>query len=106
MILEFGWSYLVYTISIIFFSRNSAQAALKINNNNVPTRQVNYEEILRRDLLKAYNKKQRPPGETIEIKFALNINQIINLMVKDQIIVINAFIDHEWKDDRLAWSKT
>jgi hypothetical protein len=27
------------------------------------------------------------------------------LIEKDQIIVLNAFIDHEWTDERLSWSK-
>jgi hypothetical protein len=53
-------------------------------------------------LLANYNKNSRPPG-TVEVKFALNLNQIINLLEKQQIIVINAFVDHEWVDKRLKW---
>jgi hypothetical protein len=55
----------------------------------------NFEQELLEDLLRNYNRKMRPPG-TVQVKFALNLNQIINLIEKDQIIVINAFIDHEW----------
>jgi hypothetical protein len=61
------------------------------------------EQILIEKLLRNYNYKARPPAKPIEIKFALNLNQIINLLEKDQIIVINAFIDHEWIDNRLKW---
>lgn len=60
------------------------------------------EQRLIEKLLKNYNKKFRPPG-TIEVKFAVNLNQIVNLIEKDQIIVINAFVDHEWRDQRLVW---
>ncbi len=40
----------------------------------------------------------------IQVKFALNLYHIIRLIEKDQIMVLNAFIDHEWTDKRLAWS--
>ena len=62
------------------------------------------EQKLIEKLLKNYNKKFRPPG-TIEVKFAVNLNQIVNLLEKDQIIVLNAFVDHEWTDQRLIWGK-
>jgi hypothetical protein len=61
------------------------------------------EQLLIETLFKNYNKKVRPPG-TIQVKFALNLNQIVNLIEKDQIIVLNAFVDHEWTDLRLSWS--
>ncbi len=56
---------------------------------------ANFEQKLMEKLLQNYNKKMRPSG-TIQVKFALNLNQVISLIEKDQIIVINAFIDHEW----------
>ena len=73
---------------------------------------ANYDEIIRsreeqlliEKLLKNYNKQLRPPGG-IQVKFALNLYHIIRLIEKDQIMVINAFIDHEWTDKRLVWSK-
>ncbi len=63
-----------------------------------------YEEMLFKKLLANYNKKLNPPG-TIQIKFALNLKKIVNLIEKDQIILIDAWIDHEWVDTRLSWSK-
>jgi hypothetical protein len=54
-----------------------------------------FEKNLIESLLRSYDKKIRPLG-TIQVKFALNLNQLITLIEKDQIIVINAFIDHEW----------
>lgn len=60
------------------------------------------EQKLIERLFKNYNKKVRPPG-TVQIKFSLNLNQIVNLMEKDQIVVLNAFVDHEWTDNRLSW---
>lgn len=62
------------------------------------------EQELIDKLLNKYDKKSRPSG-TLNVKFALNLNQIINLIEKDQIMVLNAFIDHEWIDKRLTWSK-
>jgi hypothetical protein len=62
-----------------------------------------YEQLLLDKLITNYNKNLRPPHGTVQIKFSLNLNQIINLIEKDQIIVINAFIDHEWVDKRLSW---
>ena len=37
------------------------------------------------------------------IKFALNLNQIVTFMEKEQVLVLNVFLDHEWKDERLKW---
>lgn len=65
---------------------------------------VNDEQQLIDSLLKDYNKKLRPSG-TVQIKFALNLNQIIKLIEKDQIFMLNVFIDHEWIDNRLTWSE-
>ena len=62
------------------------------------------EQLLIEKLLKNYNKQLRPPGG-IQVKFALNLYHIIRLIEKDQIMVINAFIDHEWTDKRLVWGK-
>ncbi|RNA21567.1 neuronal acetylcholine receptor subunit alpha-10-like [Brachionus plicatilis] len=61
------------------------------------------EQKLVDKLLKKYDKKSRPSG-TLSVKFALNLNQIINLIEKDQIMILNAFIDHEWTDKRLTWN--
>lgn len=71
------------------------------NDDNIE--KVHSEQLLIQNLMKNYNKKLRPP-ETIQIKFAFNLNQIINLVEKEQIILLNAFIDHEWVDSRLKWS--
>lgn len=62
-----------------------------------------YEEKLVESLLKNYNKKIRAPN-TVQVNFAFNLNQIINLIEKDQIVVLNAFVDHAWIDTRLKWN--
>ncbi len=53
------------------------------------------EQILIDELLKNYNNKQKPPG-TVIVKMAMNLNQIINVIEKDQVFVLNVFLDHEW----------
>ena len=63
---------------------------------------VDREQALIENLLKNYNKKLRPSG-TVEVKFALNLNQIIKLIEKEQIFMLNVFVDHEWVDNRLSW---
>ena len=60
------------------------------------------EQALISKLLKNYSKKQKPTGTT-EVKFALNLNQIIAVKAKDQVFMLNAFLDHEWVDSRLSW---
>jgi nicotinic acetylcholine receptor, invertebrate len=61
------------------------------------------EQALINKLFHSYNKKLKPAG-TVEIKFALNLNQIVNLIEKEQIIILNVFLDHEWIDNRLKWN--
>jgi len=39
----------------------------------------------------------------MEIKFALNLRQILKVRAKDQVFELNAFLDHEWIDPRLSW---
>lgn len=63
------------------------------------------EKLLTDKLFKYYDKKLKP-SDSVEIKFALNLNQIITLIEQEQIIVINTFIDHEWIDERLSWDPT
>lgn len=64
---------------------------------------IDREEELIQKLLENYNKKLRPSG-TVQVKFALNLNQIIKLIEKDQIFMLNVFVDHVWTDKRLSWN--
>ena len=63
---------------------------------------VDYDQKIAEKILKNYHRRSKPPG-TIEVKFAMHLNQIVNLIEKEQNIVLNVFIDHEWVDSRLAW---
>lgn len=65
---------------------------------------IGKEQALIKKLLNGYSKKQKPHG-TVQIKFALNLNQVVNVRAKDQIFTLNVFIDHEWVDNRLIWGK-
>lgn len=92
-------SYLtILILAIVCFQVNSISAVKYALNQG----KVNDEQQLIDNLLKDYNKKLRPSG-TVQIKFALNLNQIIKLVEKDQIFMLNVFIDHEWIDNRLTW---
>ena len=58
---------------------------------------VEAESRLLKKLFQNYDKFLRP-ADTVEIKFSLYLNQIITLIEREQIIVLNAFLDHEWID--------
>ena len=87
--------YVILTFISQFIVSNSLQNLSNLNPD--------IEQTLLNKLFKNYNKKMKPSG-TVEIKFALNLNQIINLVEKDQIIILNVFLDHEWIDNRLSWN--
>jgi methanogenic corrinoid protein MtbC1 len=87
--------FLIFTIFIILNK--------KINANKRDL--INVEKHLTEKLLEKYDKKTRPSDTSI-IKFSLYLNQIIDLMEQEQIFVINVFLDHEWKDERLKWNAT
>lgn len=93
---------LIYYLSSLFFVVSLASAFGNTKFNNETIAAVDVEQALIDKLFKNYNKKLRPAG-TVEVKFSLNLNQIINLIEKDQIIILNVFIDHEWIDNRLKW---
>jgi hypothetical protein len=86
-------------ITILFACIQSFAAPNAINEYE---RSPGTEQLLIERLFNKYNKKLRPPG-TVNVEFALNLNQIVTLNQKDQIIVLNAFIDHAWTDPRLVW---
>ena len=54
-------------------------------------------------LFKNYTKTIRP-SDQVEIKFSFYLNSIITLVEKEQLIVLNVFVDHEWTDPRLVWN--
>ncbi len=62
------------------------------------------EYDLKNKLLNDYKKGKRPTG-TVQIRLAINSFQILEIFEKDQIMVINCFIDQKWFDPRLKWSK-
>jgi hypothetical protein len=70
------------------------KANFSLNNTN--------EHLLLEKLLNNYNKNIRPP-QSVQVKFGLQLNQIVNVIERDQIILLNVFIDHEWRDQRLEW---
>ena len=90
----------IYLIANDKFIESSVDRLFKKTFDTTST--YKHEIELVEKLLKDYNKKMRPPN-SMQVKFAFNLNQIINLVEKDQIVILNAFIDHEWIDMRLQW---
>ena len=64
---------------------------------------VESEKELTKKLLKGYDKTLRP-GDTVKLKFSMHLNRIITIIEKEQILVVNVFVDHEWVDKRLKWN--
>ena len=64
---------------------------------------VESEKELTKKLLKGYDKTLRP-GDTVKLKFSMHLNRIITIIEKEQILVVNVFLDHEWVDSRLKWN--
>jgi hypothetical protein len=81
------------------FAQNVTRKIKWIGNENNPASnqlaRSEKEQLLISRLLKTYNNKQKPPG-TVNVKMAMNLNQIINVIEKDQVFVLNVFLDHEW----------
>lgn len=88
---------LAYTLSLLTSNSIDAYKPLSLSHKD-----VSKEQELIWKLLKNYSKKQKPSG-TVNIKFALNLNQVVNVRAKDQIFTLNVFVDHEWVDNRLTW---
>jgi len=64
---------------------------------------VESEKELAKKLFKSYDKTLRP-GDTVQLKFSMYLNRIITIIEKEQILVVNVFLDHEWVDTRLKWN--
>ena len=62
------------------------------------------EQALIGKLLKNYNKIQKPGGTT-QVKFSLDLQNIISVEAKSQVFMLNVILQHEWIDKRLIWSK-
>ncbi|KAI3383099.1 hypothetical protein SNEBB_006675 [Seison nebaliae] len=72
------------------------QADLNSNDNQE-------EALIKRLIAKPrYDSNQRPYG-TVHIELNINMNQIVYMIETDQVIVINAFVDQKWTDNRLVW---
>lgn len=90
--------FLASCLFLVFISLDGVNSFRNHLTNN------DLEQVLIAKLLKSYMKNQKPAG-TVEIKFALNLNQIVMVKAKDQVFMLNTFLDHEWTDPRLSWSK-
>lgn len=90
-----------FLVAIVVVGISYSEPVHSYEINRFENRPVTEQQLIER-LFKTYNRKLRPPG-SVQVKFALNLNQIVNLNQKDQIMVLNAFIDHEWIDPRLSW---
>ena len=74
--------------------------SIKIKSQNSFTES---EKILIKKLFKDYDKYLRP-ADTVQLKFSMYLNRIITIIEKEQILVVNVFLDHEWVDSRLKWN--
>ncbi len=77
----------------------------KLENQGKTSDENELEYNLIDKLLQGYKKSMRPAG-TVQIRLAINSFQILEIFEKDQIMVINCFIDQKWFDPRLKWGKS
>ena len=91
-----------YSSLVLLITCLTSTSAIINSSTLSPIDRSDNERALMDKLFKNYSKKQKPPGP-VQIKFALNLNQIINVIEKDQIFLLNVFVDHEWFDPRITW---
>lgn len=100
----YSWMFLLNYSSILTFLLFTCLASISESLSSITQNDHDdYERKLIQKLFTNYSKNQKPPG-SVQIKFALNLNQIINVIEKDQIFLLNVFVDHEWFDPRITWN--
>ncbi|KAK9718866.1 Neurotransmitter-gated ion-channel transmembrane region [Popillia japonica] len=68
-----------------------------------------HEKRLLNNLLGPYNILERPvanESESLEVKFGLTLQQIIDVDEKNQILTTNAWLNLEWNDYNLRWNES
>ena len=90
---------------IIVFVYLFFELETKILDEEITSDISELEYKLTSKLLNEYKKIKRPSA-TVQVRLAINSFQIIDIFEKDQIMVINCFIDQKWFDSRLKWGNT
>ena len=95
---------MVFSLLFFYFLINKKQAISTKDTGLLETSindtvSYNFEDMIYYRLINDYDKKMRPPN-SIQVNFAFNLIQVINLVEKDQVALLNAFIDHSWFDSR------
>ena len=80
--------------SLIALNSYLKKRNVKGNDNN---------DALFNALFSKYQKKIKPSG-VVSIKFSLVIEQIVEMVAKDELLVLDAWINQEWMDSRLSWN--
>ncbi|XP_063700655.1 neuronal acetylcholine receptor subunit alpha-7-like isoform X2 [Culicoides brevitarsis] len=68
-----------------------------------------HEKRLLNHLLNTYNSLERPvsnESESLEVKFGLTLQQIIDVDEKNQLLITNIWLSLEWNDYNLQWNKS
>ncbi|KAI0214555.1 Neuronal acetylcholine receptor subunit alpha-4 [Lamellibrachia satsuma] len=64
------------------------------------------EQRLIRKLMRGYDSSARPvfnASQNVAVNFGLTLIQIIDMDERNQVIVTNVWLEHEWLDERLTW---
>jgi nicotinic acetylcholine receptor len=83
-----------YDFTLEHSNQNSHSEKQNVKDNN---------DALFNTLFSKYQKKVKPNG-MVYIKFALVIEQIVEMVAKDELLVLDAWINQEWSDSRLSWN--
>ncbi|XP_062545006.1 neuronal acetylcholine receptor subunit alpha-7 isoform X4 [Armigeres subalbatus] len=68
-----------------------------------------HEKNLLNKLLNTYNTLERPvanESESLEVKFGLTLQQIIDVDEKNQLLITNIWLSLEWNDYSLRWNES
>lgn len=74
-----------------------------LNNACAQSDTLFYRNNLSNTLFSSYNKNIRPT-EKIVVGISVNIFEIVSLIEKEQVIVLNMMVSQFWNDTRLAWN--
>lgn len=93
-----GWT---TTTAVLIFSVLAPAVSPEVSQIDGP------EHQLYRDLFSDYTAESRPvknASHTVQVTFALALNQLLDLDEKNQILSTSVWIYEEWQDEMLRWS--
>uniref|UniRef100_A0A915I9D8 Uncharacterized protein n=1 Tax=Romanomermis culicivorax TaxID=13658 RepID=A0A915I9D8_ROMCU len=67
----------------------------------------NYEHDLYRDIIENYDSRERPVltyADAVEVFFGISLQQLVDVDEKNQVVIMNMWLQIEWTDQNIAWN--